>query len=169
MNNTDNTDFLKITRINMNGLLRSFSICVILLNLCYLCYSQSYKQKTIDQCRDSLGDFKFLKVFEIYPLKSEDSEDLAHIVFSYIFTKDREYKVVLCEGSSKGIENLRVVISDPDKKFKVRSYDKKTKQYTSQIIYQCKATGVHYMHISFECNDSFSGCAYCILGFRENG
>ena len=130
-------------------------------------FSQSYKQKTIDQCRDSLGDFKFLKVFEIYPLKSEVSEDLMHIVFSYIFTKDREYKVVLCEGSSKGIEDLKVVIYDFNKKFKEKSFNKKIKQYTSQIIYQCKSTGVYYIHISFSCNDSFRGCAYCILGFKE--
>ena len=153
-------------------------ICVILLNLpallnlfnltgCNLCFSQSYEQKTIDQCSKSLEDFKFLKVFEINTVNSKVSKGLSHIVFSYVFTKDREYKVVLCNGSSKGIENLRIVVSGPDKKYKVKSYDKKTKQYTSQVIYQCKATGIHYMRISFECDDSFTGCAYCILGFRE--
>lgn len=147
--------------------LSSFLLAIILILKAQALFSQSYKQKTIDQCRDSLGDFKFLKVFEIYPLKSKVSEDLAHIVFSYIFTKDREYKVVLCGGSSKGIEDLKVVICDFNKKFKVKSFNKKTKQYTSQIIYLCKSTGVYYIHISFNCNDSFSGCAYCILGFRE--
>lgn len=130
-------------------------------------FSQCHNKAKVEKCASKLGDFKFLKAYEINTDKFKSGDKNIKKEFSYVFSKNTMYKLVLCDGSTDGNISMIANIYDTNRKLKISSYDKKKKKKYSQIGYQCTATGIYYMSFSYVGVKPPSDCSLCVLGFKK--
>lgn len=114
--------------------------------------AQCDSEDFLDKCSSNLNDYKFVKSFEA----SEKKE------FSYVFSKDHEYILTVCDQMKGG--NMIVNLYDRNHKPIISSYVKSTKKHYPTIGYKCAATGVYYIEFVFEKGE---GCGVSILGFKK--
>ncbi|MCH8316998.1 MAG: hypothetical protein IIA88_00645 [Bacteroidetes bacterium] len=117
------------------------------------------------ECSSSLGDYKFIKTFEIDKayfkgnnVKNSKKE------FSYVFIKGTNYKLTIC--NTKGSDKLVIDIYDSNRKLLVSSYDKKNKKYYSTIGLTSASTGICYLRYTYNTNVPPKYCALSILGVK---
>jgi len=110
---------------------------------------------------------KILKAYEIDADKFKSGDKDVKKEFSYVFSKNTMYKLILCDGSADGKTSLIANIYDTNRRLKLSSYNKKKKTKYSQVGYQCTATGIYYMSFSYDGNKPPSDCSLCILGFKK--
>jgi hypothetical protein len=112
----------------------------------------------IDKCAPSLGEYTFIKTFNIDVNKSGDKFE-----FSYVFSKGSNYRIVICDQNNDG-NRMIVNFYDRNKKLIASNYLKSAKKFFPVLNYTCSATGVYYVETSFE--GGKSGCGANILGFK---
>jgi len=130
-------------------------------------FSQMSFNHYLEQCSWKLGDFKFLKVFEIDGKKFKVT-NIAEKKFFYIFSKNKEYKIVLCGGQSNSITNIIINVFDSDGQLKVSSYNKRLIRDNSQILFKCESTGIYYMSVYCRIQNPYKDSAFLILGSKED-
>lgn len=113
----------------------------------------------LDSCASSLGDFTFIKNFNVTVKKSGDKTE-----YSYVFSRDSEYKIVICDQNESG-KRMIVNFYDRGKKLIASNYLKSSKKFFSTINYKCSATGMYYVEAFFE--GEKSGCGLNIIGFKK--
>jgi|ERR1035437_2615899 hypothetical protein len=113
----------------------------------------------IDKCAPALGDYTFIKTFNIDVSKSKEKK----IEFSYVFSKGSNYRIVICDQNTDG-NKMIVNFYDRNKKLIASNYMKSSKKFFPTLNYTCSATGVYYVESSFE--GGKDGCGANILGFK---
>ena len=113
----------------------------------------------LDKCAPSLGDYKFIKTFNVDVAKSGDKKT----EFSYVFSKGSNYRIVICDQNAEG-NRMIVNFYDRNKKLIASNYLKASKKFFNMLNYTCSATGVYYVESSFEGDKG--GCGVNILGFK---
>ena len=151
----------------MKKILIYCNFAIIMVLMPQWCFSQCHSKAKVETCASKLGDFKFLKAYEIDADKFKSGDKSIKKEFSYVFSKNTMYKLVLCDGSGEGNISLIATIFDTNRKLKGSSYDKKKKKKYSQIGYQCTATGIYYISFSYDGIQPPSDCSLCILGFKK--
>ncbi len=135
----------------------------ILLMLLILCGVLTYGQcnpTLVDLCGTGLEDFKLIKVF---PVKMKKSRKGKHpeAYFSLTFNKDKVYKLSACTDSTSTGE---MVIDLYGKSGHISStYDERTGENLSGILYKCSSTASYYMTIKF--TNTKENCGVCLLSF----
>lgn len=119
------------------------------------CSSDAY----LDKCAPALGDYTFIKSFNIDISKSGDKKT----EFSYVFSKGSNYRIVICDQNPDG-NKMIVNFYDRNKKLIASNYMKSSKKFFPTLNYFCSATGVYYVESSFE--GGKDGCGVNILGFK---
>lgn len=130
-----------------------------------VCFSQCRVEDIPDNCASALGDYKFIKAFEVDKVYFKNNPKSSKKEFSYVFIKNTNYKIVICE--TKGSDNLVVDIYDSNRKLLVSNYDKKSKKYYSSIGCVSSATGVCYLRYTYNTNTPPKYCALTILGVKK--
>ena len=113
----------------------------------------------IDSCAPVLGDFVFIKTFNVNIVKPGNKTE-----YSYVLSRDSEYKIVVCDQNDPG-KKMIVNFYDRNKKLIASNYLKATKKFYPTINYKCAATGVYYVEAFFEGDKN--GCGINILGFKK--
>ena len=113
----------------------------------------------LDNCAPELGDFTYIKTFDISPKKVGDKVEV-----SYVFSKGSKYRVVICDQDEKG-NKMKVKLYDRNKKMIASNYASSTKKYYQVLDYTCSATGVYYIKANF--SSTKEGCGNVILGFEK--
>jgi hypothetical protein len=113
----------------------------------------------VDSCAPALGDFVFIKTFNVSVDKPGNK-----IEYSYVLSRDSEYKIVVCDQNDPG-KKMIVNFYDRSKKLVASNYLKSNKKFYPTISYKCAATGVYYVEAFFEGDKS--GCGINILGFKK--
>ena len=109
-------------------------------------------------CNAKLGDFTFIKNYKIDPAKA--TTGVAE--FSYVFSKDTQYFVSICDGKSSA-PKIEVSLMDSNKKVLSTNKDKGT--YYAGIAYKCTTTGIYYL--SYNITGATEKCAISALGFKK--
>jgi hypothetical protein len=109
-------------------------------------------------CNAKLGDFTFIKNYKIDPAKA--TTGVAE--FSYVFSKDTQYFVSICDGKSSS-PKIEVSLMDSNKK--VLSTNKDNGSFYAGIAYKCTTTGIYY--ISYNIAGATDKCAISALGFKK--
>ena len=121
---------------------------------------QSDTDVLLDKCASNLGTFNYIKSFKVNVgfWKKSGPE------YSYVFSKGSTYLLILCnENTDKG--KMVINLYDTNRNTVASNYDEKTKEYFTDLLYPCSATGVYYIKISFE--GMKRGHGICILGFNK--
>lgn len=113
----------------------------------------------LDNCAPALGDFTFIKTFNVDVKKSSEKTE-----YSYVFSKGSEYRIVICDQNIAG-KKMVVNFYDRGKKLIGTNYLKSSKKFYPTINYQCSATGVYYIEAFFE--EDKTGCGINMLGFKK--
>ncbi|MCP4522343.1 MAG: hypothetical protein GY827_11740 [Cytophagales bacterium] len=112
-------------------------------------------QALIDSCIAELEKDNFINI-KTFTIQNKEGE-LSEMEFTYTFAKGITYEYyITCS------ESLVVTVYDMNKKNIIAS----NKENPHKVIFECKNTGVHYVHISFKNGTPFCGAA--ILGFTKN-
>ncbi|MGZ3862962.1 MAG: hypothetical protein ACXVPN_11165 [Bacteroidia bacterium] len=135
-------------------LIVTLSIILSSYKPCTDCGSDAF----IDKCAPSLGDYTFIKTFNIQVDKADGKFE-----FSYVLSKGSNYRIVICDQNSEG-NKMIVNFYDRNKKLIASNYLKNSKKFFPSLNYTCSATGVYYIEASFE--NGKSGCGANILGFK---
>jgi nitrous oxidase accessory protein NosD len=95
-------------------------------------------------------------------LKSYKISGEKEIEYSYVFTKDTNYVLNLCNKNGES-SNMVVTLYDANRN-KIAS-NVVGDRYLPAIGYRCGATGIYYFTISFQNN--FEPCGVSVLGFKR--
>ena len=145
-----------------------FSLVIILVLNTTVLFSQcDFTRVNLYTCKNTLGDFKFLRAFESNSNRWNAGKKHAEIEFPYIFSKDKVYKMVLCDSSYCNITDFSIDYYDADHKLRVRIYDKISKKFSSQLVFNCKQTGVYYVYLRYECINPVKDCELIMLGYKQ--
>lgn len=135
-------------------LLASCSMIIFAFLPSKTCYEELFQKNC-----DALEPYTFIKSFPI-----EINKQGQKFEYSYVFSKDSEYRVVI--GDTKEVGKRMIVnFYDRNKKFVASNYVKQSKKFYSSINYLCTATGVYYVEASYEGDKP--GCGVNILGFKK--
>lgn len=141
------------------------SIVFLIIGIVFSYSSQSYAQcqgeKFLDGCASLLGDYVFVKSFEIGENRIKKA---GFIEYSYVLSKGTSYVITVCDEAQPGGKMI-VELYDRNRKKIASSYSKKTKKHYPKIGYSCTATGVYYLKYTFEKNKA--NCGVSILGFSK--
>ncbi len=110
------------------------------------------------KCNATLGTYTFLKSYKLDPVKAVNNA----IEYSYVFSKDTEYILMLCEA---GQNDVVVTLYDQKRKELASNFDKKNNKVLPGMGYKCSATGVYYM--TFAIKDAATDCGISVLGFKK--
>jgi hypothetical protein len=123
-------------------------------------FGQSDNDELLDKCAANLGTYNYIKSFKVNTglWKKVNSE------YSYVFSKGSTYILIACnESTDKG--KMIISLYDRNKNLIASNYDENTKNYYSDLLFPCSATGVYYIRITFE--GMRRGHGICILGFNK--
>lgn len=95
-------------------------------------------------------------------LKSYKISGEKEIEYSYVFTKDTNYILNLCNKNGES-SNMVVTLYDANRN-KIAS-NVVGDRHLPAIGYRCGATGIYYFTISFQNN--FEPCGVSVLGFKR--
>lgn len=107
----------------------------------------------------NIQPYTLIKKFDV-----EVDKDGNKVEYSYVFSRDCEYKILIFDLNEEG---KRMVINfyDRNKKLISTNYVKSSKKVFPSITYKCSATGVYYIEAYFEGDEK--GCGINILGFKK--
>lgn len=111
----------------------------------------------LENCAPSLGDFFFLKTFDVQPKEAGDKTQV-----KYIMSKGASYRIAICDSGDEK-NPMKVKLLNRDKKLIATNY--LNSKYYPSIDFKCTATGVYYIESSFKPNKE--GCGAIILGFQK--
>lgn len=109
----------------------------------------------VEKCSGKLGGFTFLKSYKL--------EGASDIEYSYVFSKDTQYMLSVC-NSSEEVPKITVSLYDKDRKLLATNYNKKDDKYYPGLGYNCTATGIYYMTYSIQSGDK---CGVSVVGFKK--
>ena len=112
----------------------------------------------MEQCAPSLGNYFFLKTFDVNPKEVGEK-----IEVKYIMSKGANYRIAICD---EGDEKNPIKVKMLDRNHKVIATNSLNGKYYPSIDFKCTATGVYYIESSFKPNKT--GCGALILGFQKN-
>src|SRR5690606_6548115 len=123
----------------MNRLIKLIPILILLLTISGTANAQCNSVERMDACISKIsGDYTFLKSYRVEP------DDLLNgdIEYSYVFTKDTDYLIALCQDTSGNQKiTMKVDVYDANRQLIVTNeYDGR---YMSKIGYKCSATGMY--------------------------
>lgn len=116
--------------------------------------AQCDNEEFLDNCSAKLNDFKFVKSFEANK-KTE---------FSYVFSKDHNYLLTVCDDASGNKGKMKVNLYDRNHKLIMSSYSRAKRKYYPMLSYKCSATGVYYIETEFSGGNA---CGVSILGYKK--
>ena len=112
-----------------------------------------------EQCLSSLeSGFTFLKSFKVDGQGGSKDK----VEFSYVFSKDTEYYINICTGSSS-VDGIKVTLYDSNRKMVGTNFA--NGKFFGAVKYPCSATGIYYITFTFE--GSSSHCGGSVLGFKR--
>ena len=140
-------------------------ICILIFTFHFSLFTSAFAQCTsdafLDKCASSLGEFTFIKSFNIsIDKKSSDSK----YEYSYVFSKGSTYKIIICDENING-NKMIVTLFDRNHKMIATNFNKASKKFYPLFSYPCSATGVYYLEVTFE--NGKEGCGVNILGFSK--
>lgn len=140
----------------------SFQIVLVAISLLLFSFASNppcESDEFVDSCAPALGEFVFIKTFNVNVDKPGNKTE-----YSYVLSRDSEYKVVVCDQNDPG-KKMIVNFYDRSKKLIATNYLKSNKKFYPTITYKCAATGVYYVEAFFEGDKC--GCGINILGFKK--
>jgi len=143
--------------------MKTIQFFLLLIAYCLLPASslaQCDNEAFLDKCAAKLQGYTFLKAYKI---KAKDSKKGKAIEYSYVFSKNTNYYIVICSNGSNS--NMIVNLYNKDRQLLATSFDKRTQKHYPALAYRCTSTGVCYLSFGF---DSKDGCGVSVLGFEGN-
>jgi hypothetical protein len=131
-----------------------FLLCLLFNALAFSGIAQCDNEDFLDLCSSQLNDFTFVKSFE----SSKKTE------FSYVFSKDHNYMLTVCDQGKGNKGKMAVNLYDRNHKLIMSSYNRTAKKYYPAISYNCSATGVYYIETEFSDDNC---CGVSILGYKK--
>lgn len=113
----------------------------------------------MENCAADLDDFVFVKSFEVAAKNENDKSN-----YSYVLSRDITYRIIACESTANK-RCMVVNLYDRSHKLIASNQIPGTKKIFPLISYQCSATGVYYVEVTFENNKG--GCGLNIIGFKK--
>lgn len=142
-----------------NLLIILFINAVLIFGMSISANAQCDSDEFLDNCAELLGDFTFMKSFNVNTDKSAPKAK-----FKAVLSKDHTYIITVCGGNSS--KKMIINLYDRNQKLISSSYYKPKNLFVKKIGFKCTATGVYYIEAYFE--DDASGCGVTILGFKKN-
>ncbi len=134
--------------------------------LCFLVlFSSSFIGEPCDigclqqKAQAALDDFTFIKQF---PVEISDKEKTFEI--SYVLSVNASYRIAVADNETKG-HRMIVKLLDRNRKVISSNVITGTRQFAPNIDFTCPATGVYYIDVSVEKNNTGSGLV--ILGYKK--
>lgn len=117
-----------------------------------------------DQCAISLGDYSFLKSFQLDEKLINKYGVHPTIKYTSVFSKNTEYLFTICDQVKTS--NVRMVLKlyDSNNHLITSTYEPNSNRYFSKFKFPCKATGVYYLEFSF--SSKYIGCGLSIIGIK---
>jgi hypothetical protein len=139
-----------------------FTVLGYLFLICPSAGAQCTSDAFLDKCASSLGEFTFIKSFNItIDKKTAESK----YEYSYVFSKGSTYKIIICDENIEG-NKMIVTLFDRNHKMIATNFNKASKKFYPLFSYPCSATGVYYLEVTFE--NGKEGCGVNILGFNKS-
>lgn len=141
--------------------IRATIVLILALGMAQLAHGQCSTVEKMDDCISRVtNDYTFLKSYRIEP------DDLLNgdIEYSYVFTKDTDYLLALCQDTTNGKKSsMKVDVYDANRQLIVTNvYDKR---FMGKIGYKCRATGMYYFRFSFP--NQANTCGISVIGFKR--
>lgn len=143
--------------MNKSALLAGLLMFLGVLTYAQQCEDESFR----DGCAQLLGDYTFVKSFEIDESRMKKT---GVIEYSYVLSKGTNYVITGCDQAKPG-GRLIVELFDRNRKLIASSYDKRSKKHYPKLGYNCTATGVYYLKYHFEKDKA--DCGISVLGFSK--
>lgn len=131
----------------------------VFLTISFSFYDKCDLESLFEKNITNLQPYTFIKKFDIEINKRENK-----IEYSYVFSRDSEYKIIVCDLNNEG-KKMIINFYDRNHKLVMSNFVKSSKKQFPSISYKCSATGVYYMEAFFE--DGNTGCGVNILGFKK--
>src|ERR1039458_616769 len=134
-------------------------ICILIFTFHFSLFTSAFAQCTsdafLDKCASSLGEFTFIKSFNItIDKKSSDSK----YEYSYVFSKGSTYKIIICDENING-NKMIVTLFDRNHKLIATNFNKASKKVYPLFSYPCSATD----RKSTRLNSSHLGISYAVF------
>lgn len=124
-------------------------------------WSQCQDAKFLDGCASLLGDFTFVKSFEIDKSRIKKT---GTVEYSYVLSKGTDYIITGCDQAQSGGKMI-VELYDRNRKIIATNFDKRNKKHYPKMGYTCSATGVYYLKYHFQKNKY--DCGVSVIGFSK--
>lgn len=114
----------------------------------------------LDKCASQLGTYNYIKSFtvDVRAGRKNNNEN------SYVFSNGSKYMLIACDENVVGGKMI-MNLYDRNHNLISSTYDQVNNKYYSNLVYQCLATGVYYIKITFD--KAKKGCGLCIIGFNK--
>ena len=128
-------------------------------------FAQCDVDKFMNHCNARLSNgYTFLKSYSIESSKANNNV----VEYSYVFSKDTNYMLTLCNKDGITPKNFTVGLYDRERNLVYNNFDKNSKTHYPAIGYKSNSTGIFYLRFEFNnAKNAADDCGASVLGFKR--